>query len=339
MWWQVRGGGGGGGGGWAWVRGLSVIVLTAHGQDGHAQLCPWPTCPPSAAVELLPEEQWRGPSNKLPSGAAAGGDAAGDAAGGEAEAEAAPDGAHIAQVDPGEHYGEDAAAAGGGGRRPTGKVVGVIKRNWRTRGYCGSLQVGGVGRRGRVSGSQQWCVCAGMRAPSWAHASLPAHTLPHSRSSRAAGRPTRHTACCSAPWSAASRTYASRRGRCGRRSDTGQERGAPMCRGPAAPPAARCVLTPALPVARPQAATLADKRLVVAVDSWEADSLYPSGHYVRTLGAIGDKETETEVGRCRGGSCALAAHGVRRSCRIPPASRPNTAAAPACRSTNTGAAD
>ena len=45
-----------------------------------------------------------------------------------------------------------------------------------------------------------------------------------------------------------------------------------------------------------QAATLADKRLVVAVDCWEADSLYPSGHYVRTLGAIGDKETETEVG-------------------------------------------
>lgn len=45
----------------------------------------------------------------------------------------------------------------------------------------------------------------------------------------------------------------------------------------------------------PQAATLADKRLLVAVDCWEADSLYPAGHYVRTLGAIGDKETETEV--------------------------------------------
>jgi exoribonuclease R len=53
-----------------------------------------------------------------------------------------------------------------------------------------------------------------------------------------------------------------------------------------------------------QAATLADKRLVVAVDCWEADSLYPSGHYVRTLGAIGDKETETEVGG-RGRSIAV----------------------------------
>lgn len=45
-----------------------------------------------------------------------------------------------------------------------------------------------------------------------------------------------------------------------------------------------------------QAATLADKRIVVTIDGWEADSLYPSGHYVRTLGAIGDRETETEVG-------------------------------------------
>jgi hypothetical protein len=103
------------------------------------------------------------------------------------------------QVDPGEHYGQDAAAAGSGGKRPTGallpwrrpadaaypslpslapcqpwrcccssccinnrasadlalhacclpvdgagKVIGVIKRNWRTRGYCGSLQVAGT---------------------------------------------------------------------------------------------------------------------------------------------------------------------------------------------------
>lgn len=36
-----------------------------------------------------------------------------------------------------------------------------------------------------------------------------------------------------------------------------------------------------------------DQRLVVAVDGWEADSAYPHGHYVRTLGRIGDKDTET----------------------------------------------
>ena len=38
-----------------------------------------------------------------------------------------------------------------------------------------------------------------------------------------------------------------------------------------------------------------DKRMVVVIDSWQADSMYPAGHYVRTLGTIGDKETETEV--------------------------------------------
>ena len=39
-----------------------------------------------------------------------------------------------------------------GTARPTGKVVGIIKRNWRTRGYCGSLQPqedrGGRGAQG-----------------------------------------------------------------------------------------------------------------------------------------------------------------------------------------------
>ncbi len=57
------------------------------------------------------------------------------------------------QVAPGEHLDDalpqDAAA---GNARPTGKVVGIIKRNWRTRGYCGSLQPqeekGGGGTQG-----------------------------------------------------------------------------------------------------------------------------------------------------------------------------------------------
>ena len=38
-----------------------------------------------------------------------------------------------------------------------------------------------------------------------------------------------------------------------------------------------------------------DKRIVVVIDSWEADSLHPQGHYVRSLGIIGDRDTETEV--------------------------------------------
>ena len=44
--------------------------------------------------------------------------------------------------------------------------------------------------------------------------------------------------------------------------------------------------------------TLADKRIVVAVDGWDTDSMYPTGHYTRTLGKIGERETETEVCFC-----------------------------------------
>ena len=40
---------------------------------------------------------------------------------------------------------------------------------------------------------------------------------------------------------------------------------------------------------------LADKRILVAIDSWPIDSRNPIGHYVRTLGKIGDKGIETEV--------------------------------------------
>lgn len=44
-----------------------------------------------------------------------------------------------------------------------------------------------------------------------------------------------------------------------------------------------------------QLENLLDKRIVVAVDSWDRLSRYPSGHYVRTIGEIGDRDTETEV--------------------------------------------
>jgi hypothetical protein len=55
-----------------------------------------------------------------------------------------------------------------------------------------------------------------------------------------------------------------------------------------------------------------DKRLVVVVDSWEPDSSHPCGHYVRTLGVIGDKNTETvSVIEGRRGACVLVA--VRQS--------------------------
>ncbi|XP_043991668.1 exosome complex exonuclease RRP44 [Gambusia affinis] len=44
-----------------------------------------------------------------------------------------------------------------------------------------------------------------------------------------------------------------------------------------------------------QASTLAGQRIMVAIDGWPKDSRYPNGHFVRSLGGAGEKETEEEV--------------------------------------------
>ena len=44
-----------------------------------------------------------------------------------------------------------------------------------------------------------------------------------------------------------------------------------------------------------QLSYLADKRILVCIDSWDAFSALPSGHFVRVVGKIGEKGTETEV--------------------------------------------
>ena len=44
-----------------------------------------------------------------------------------------------------------------------------------------------------------------------------------------------------------------------------------------------------------QAKKLAGQRIVVAIDAWPINSKYPQGHFVRSLGNIGDKSTENEV--------------------------------------------
>uniref|UniRef100_A0A673CYX1 Exosome complex exonuclease RRP44 n=1 Tax=Sphaeramia orbicularis TaxID=375764 RepID=A0A673CYX1_9TELE len=44
-----------------------------------------------------------------------------------------------------------------------------------------------------------------------------------------------------------------------------------------------------------QASTLAGQRIMVAIDGWPKDSRYPNGHFVRSLGGAGEKDTEEEV--------------------------------------------
>ncbi|XP_055982896.1 DIS3-like exonuclease 1 [Sorex fumeus] len=49
---------------------------------------------------------------------------------------------------------------------------------------------------------------------------------------------------------------------------------------------------PKIRISTQQAGTLQDFRVVVRIDSWEATSLHPNGHFVRVLGRIGDLEGE-----------------------------------------------
>ncbi|KAJ3105535.1 aconitate hydratase [Phlyctochytrium planicorne] len=44
-----------------------------------------------------------------------------------------------------------------------------------------------------------------------------------------------------------------------------------------------------------QLGNLLGKRIMVAIDAWPKTSRYPQGHFVRSLGEVGDKETETDV--------------------------------------------
>lgn len=54
-------------------------------------------------------------------------------------------------------------------------------------------------------------------------------------------------------------------------------------------------LIPRIRIESEQAELLAGQRIIVSIDSWPRDSKYPLGHYVRTLGNLGDKEVENEV--------------------------------------------
>ncbi|CAD6196896.1 unnamed protein product [Caenorhabditis auriculariae] len=54
-------------------------------------------------------------------------------------------------------------------------------------------------------------------------------------------------------------------------------------------------LIPRIRIETEQAEVLAHQRIMVSIDHWPRDSKYPLGHYVRTIGELGDSETENEV--------------------------------------------
>lgn len=49
---------------------------------------------------------------------------------------------------------------------------------------------------------------------------------------------------------------------------------------------------PKIRISTRQVDALRDHRIIVRIDSWEPDSMYPNGHFVRSLGKIGDLEAE-----------------------------------------------
>lgn len=63
----------------------------------------------------------------------------------------------------------------------------------------------------------------------------------------------------------------------------------------------RCLFIPGdrrIPVIRietRQYETLKNQRILVTIDSWPRASRYPMGHYIKSLGTIGDKDTENQV--------------------------------------------
>ncbi|VDK85731.1 unnamed protein product [Litomosoides sigmodontis] len=54
-------------------------------------------------------------------------------------------------------------------------------------------------------------------------------------------------------------------------------------------------LIPRIRIETRQVECLIGRRIIVAIDSWPRDSRYPIGHYVRSIGMAGDRETENEV--------------------------------------------
>ena len=184
------------------------------------------------AVEILPRDQWAAAPDKVAkrsggsggdgSGAGGGDESAGDGAG-VAEPTAPPRPGDLENVPAppggGGSVGGAAAGAAAAAMSPRGRVVGIMKRNWKH--YCGSL----------------------------------AHDKDHAVAASSTGQ--RATSCLVVP----------------------VDKRIPRIR-----------------IVTRQREALAGKRLVVAIDDWPANSRYPRGHYVSTLGASGDKAVRESTG-------------------------------------------
>lgn len=179
------------------VRGLLNLNRATHGD--------------LVAIELLPKSEWSAPSGVVTKIA----ESAHENEDEEAEMENVPENG-TTEDSSADGNGKGSKKGKGTGNnpqaKPTGRVVGIIKRNWRA--YCGTL-------------------------------------LPLSHSSMSSTR--RHTFV----------------------------------------PAERCI--PRVRLETRQAHALLGKRILINIDSWPRSSRFPHGHFVRVLGEIGDKETETEV--------------------------------------------
>lgn len=154
------------------------------------------------AVELLPQEQWHEEKSLFIAAE---------------EDDEDEDDVHLAPNSADDAPRTASLAAAGGENsapsRPSGRVVGIIKRNWHS--YCGSLE----------------------SMPLPAGSGSIAHALFVSKDRR----------------------------------------------------------IPKIRIQTRQLGNLLDKRIIVAVDSWDCQSRYPFGHYVRVIGEIGDRDTESEM--------------------------------------------
>ncbi|KAM4592060.1 exosome complex exonuclease RRP44 [Odontesthes bonariensis] len=156
------------------IQGLQNLNRTVH-QD-------------VVAVQLLPRSQWVAPSSVVLQDDGA---------------------AKDDNTDEDEEYKALRISAAEAAKKPTGKVVGIIKRNWRP--FCGMLMVSQIKES------------------------------------------TRHLF-----------TPADRR-------------------------------IPRIRIETRQASSLIGQRIMVAIDGWPKNSRYPNGHFVRSLGGAGEKDTEQEV--------------------------------------------